>query len=198
MIIEKYGVQWNVTAKESGRDVEVSLRNGGLWFIGDLGLDLYRGAYVQVHTVKINDYFYPMIPIFFYSKELESFTELTADTRQIKKLYDDLRSGRTFPKDLFKSNNNTYFLAINSEDSAALRKLFVPVEIEDVCKIDPDDFYIVAIDKHFYEQLPDPWTITDLFKPISKEIDAICYAEEAIWRDIAEYFLRIRITLYVS
>jgi len=25
------------------------------------------------------------------------------------------------------------------------------------------------------------------FKPISKEIDAICYAEEAIWRDIAEY-----------
>lgn len=182
MIIEKYGVQWNVTAKESGRDVEVSLRNGGLWFIGD-----YRGAYVQVHTVKVNDYFYPMIPIFFYSKELESFTELTADTRQIKKLYDDLRSGRTFPKDLFKSNNNTYFLAINSEDSAALRKLFVPVEIEDVCKIDPDDFYIVAIDKHIYEQLPDPWTITDLFKPISKEIDAICYAEEDIWRDIAEY-----------
>jgi len=143
---------------------------------GDLGLDLYRGAYVQVHTVKVR------------SKELESFTELTADTRQIKKLYDDLRSGRTFPKDLFKSNNNTCFLAINSEDSAALRKLFVPVEIEDVCKIDPDDFYIVAIDKHIYEQLPDPWTITDLFKPISKEIDAICYAD----------FLRIRITLYVS
>jgi len=56
LIIEKYGVQWNVTAKESGRDVEVSLRNGGLWFIGDLGLDLYRGAYVQVHTVKVNDY----------------------------------------------------------------------------------------------------------------------------------------------
>ena len=27
MIIGKYGVQWNVTAKESGRDVEVSLRN---------------------------------------------------------------------------------------------------------------------------------------------------------------------------
>jgi len=96
MQINKYGVQWEVTAKPIKSDVEITITNGGLSFIGNLEIDICLGFYIWVG--RIDKEHITSEPMLFYAEELEQFCDLTNETAEQKKWYHKLRDGYKFHK----------------------------------------------------------------------------------------------------
>lgn len=188
MQLNKYGVQWEVIAKPVKDDVEITITNGGLSFIGNLEIDICLGFYIWVG--RIDKEHITSEPMLFYAEELEQFCDLTNETAEQKKWYHKLRDGYKFHKSpplysmKYEDDEETDFIPLLVDEYKEISGLLTT--IPKAIYVYPWKRELLTVRKDIYEQLPDPWTVQDLYAPIQKQIEYMYNIFEQPWREIAE------------
>ena len=197
MKINKYGVEWNVNY--SGKPRTVLLKNTGLCFMCDLGMDAFRGPHLVVYSLQMDsEHIYQIKKHFrFYSEELEPFYDNYRNDMLYREWYHILQNWYTFPKSLFKPYEDAFRMSITTalnrdksmtpQDVQIVSNLFLHTRFPPnftVTSSKGRDFLIVS--KQVYEQLPAKWTVHDIEKAIRPQIDTLYRIYEQPWQEIAE------------
>lgn len=197
MKINKYGVDWDVNY--SGKSRTILLKNTGVCFVCDLGMDAFRGPHLVIYSLQKDlEHMYRIEKHFrFYSKELEPFYDDYRNNMLYKEWYHILQRGYTFPKSLFKPYEDAFRMSITTalnrdktttpQDVQIVSNLFLHTRFPPnftVTSSKGRDFIVVS--EQIYEQLPAKWTVHDIEKLIQPQVYTLYRVYEQPWQEIAE------------
>lgn len=199
MTIVKYGIDWEVTGIERSINfVTIGIQSDGLHLVGYPNIDLFDGPYLAIkHVVMANNTYSIQQCFRFYAKELTPLYYKIDELTEELTWYTKLHNGYTFPKTLFKPYNDMYRMLFTSvlkwdrsltkEDIWTLSDMVEHVYQTSSMKFVPLKRYdALVIDSNLYNQLPDLWTINDLAKLLTAELDNIRNIYEQPWCETAE------------
>lgn len=205
--VERYGLQWTIDALDP---YQIVLKQGdGLTFLGELLIHPVWGPYIGVTRVRafvnINNTYekkecWLPNPQLFFVQELESM----CDTKQVQWYYTlhepyekgmFKQSGDTwyewyvFMSDLLKEEtidfSDAHFMFLFMEHTRCLDINNVSVSINKSIPL-PIGKVALYIGNSIYEQLPDPWTIEDIYNADKEYHDQVKQEHEQLWYSIAQ------------
>jgi len=190
--IHKYGVKWVTTAKlipddESSYNVEIGIINSilpSLSLAGLLHVDICFGPYVEID--RVNPDHMLATPLRLYSDNLGKFCTMTEKLSKQKEWYYELRNTYTFSKEtIIRINPHDVVISLGklSNRILELSEIFVP--IPNIVSIDSLDKTLLTICKDIYKQLPNRWTVQDLYAPIQSQLNYMYNLYDQPWREIA-------------
>ena len=200
MKINKYGLQWTVDASNPNR---VVLKQGnGFTFLGKLSIHPVWGAYIYIHSVcgfvnannvyEKKEYFL-LSSQWFFVPELGSMCN-TKQTRWYHTLHD------THEKSIFKQSEDNWFVLMRDllEEKQVyyddVLNMFFPMFNWPILHLDNvrtsfntyHSDVALFIDNSIYEQLPEQWTIDDIYNADKDYQDKFRQISEQLWYNIAE------------
>lgn len=198
--IERYGLQWTVDASNPNKIV---LKQGnGFTFLGKLLMHPVWGAYIGVTRVRafvnINNTYekkecWLPNPQLFFVQELESMCD-TKQTRWYHALHE------THEKSMFRQSEDNWFVLMRDllgekqvyyDD---VFNMFFPMFNWPILRLDNvrtsfntyHSDVALFIDNSIYEQLPEQWTIDDIYNADKDYQDEFRQISEQFWYNIAE------------
>ena len=198
--IERYGLQWTVDASNPNK---VVLKQGnGFTFWGKLLMHPVWGPYIYIHSVcgfvNTNNVYekkeYLLLAYqWFFVPELESMCN-TKQTRWYHALHE------THEKSMFRQSEDTWFVLMR--DLLGEKQvyyddvfdMFFPMFNWTILRLDnvktSSNTYhsdvALFIDNNIYEQLPEQWTIDDIYNADKEYQDEFRQISEQLWYNIAE------------
>lgn len=205
--IEQYGLQWIVSLEFDENDKErVFLKQNGLIFSGGFDISLFWGPHIYINKMYLQENFtkrtpYNLPPQRFFSKELEPLCH-QADRTNPLHWYNTLWNGFAFSKKAFKKDRRSDFwkmsltAAIGSAKEAEhVVYLFIVDYLiardshKDVYRMRVDssnNYPFLYVEDEIYEQLPQIWTIQDLYNINKDDYEPYKKQQEQLWYNIAE------------
>jgi len=198
--IEQYGLTWTVKPKDL--DGTVYLKQGsGLVFCGLLRINPFFGPYIDVNGLYCKNKFLTLREHqHFFAQELDVMFDYNTTARRQIEWYKILQRGYIFPKSMFKFDYGDWrwrmpLSTVLKHESDGTTPTPGEVVYNMLGNIAHGSYIRVALYRNrpnlyvtdkYYQQLPENWTIHDLYKLDKEYQDSAKQIMEVLWHEIAE------------
>jgi len=183
--IHRYGLNWDLVSVQKDDEMVLKLQFS-MTFTGAMLAHPIYGPYMEVKYVIDNNKtrYNILVPQYFFAEELEEFVNIP--------WYHKLHDGYVFPKSALKLHDNKYRMSFittigNDFDARIVAKMFRCLDFAEIVYV--EDYRrrpFLFMDKQVYEQLPNKWTIYDLYNMHKEYYDKQKQLREILWHDIAK------------
>ena len=191
--IQKYGLNWDLVSVQENKYYNMQKegilkQQFGITFAGILRLHPIYGPYMDVRSVidKDKERYSILVPQYFFAEELEEFID------KHLQWYHKLRDGYVFSKSALKPQEDKYHMSFtvltgSVSDGRSMAVLFHQLDYgKSVYVENYRKRPFLFVDKNTYEQLPNKWTIYDLYNMHKEHYDEQKQFREALWYNIAK------------
>ena len=196
--IEQYGLTWTVKPKDL--DGTVYLKQGsGLVFCGLLRINPFFGPYIDVNGLYCKNKILTLREHqHFFAQELDVMFDYNTTARRQIEWYKILQRGYIFPKSMFKFDYGDWRMPLSTvlkHESDGTTPTPGEVVYYILGNVAHGSYIHVGLYRNrpnlyvtdkYYQQLPENWTIHDLYKLDKEYQDSAKQIMEVLWHEIAE------------